>query len=350
MKRKLILFIGALFLVMTVSVGTFAYAYNIDSTRLAVAAAGGHIVTSEPTAEQPDWESLVPVAETDTEILLPNGQGDRTDIARQEPVEGKHWEKVSDLPSDDWYTYVYTFQAREYQRDLYDLTDRTEGFGTIRGVTVYFRFSGSDSEGGHIGYAKASIKTNGQIYSGTVESTVGQTFVNRAYQWTTNPETGEAWTWDEVDALQAGVALIGESQKYSAYCTQVFAEVEYLLAPITEGDVPAGDLFVITPHIEYTGDLLVNVYLTNAGDLIKAYQHLNIKLYVEDSLEAGEEPSYQVLSLENGVALFNIEGGTASGYTIEVTGGSYSFFSGYTDQWGEGWSITPEIYCEVDQR
>jgi len=95
---------------------------------------------------------------------------------------------------------------------------------------------------------------------------------------------------------------------------------------------------------------LVKVYLTNTGALNKAYQYLNMKLYVDGSLEANKTPDYLILSMENGVALFNIEGESAESYTVEIIGGSYRLISGDYTEWGEGWSIIPEFYCEVTQR
>ncbi len=88
----------------------------------------------------------------------------------------------------------------------------------------------------------------------------------------------------------------------------------------------------------------------NTADLLKAYQYVNMKVYMENSLEAEKTPNYQILSLETGVALFNIEGGSAESYTIKITGGSYRLVSDEPSEWGEGWTITPELYCEVTQR
>ena len=75
-----------------------------------------------------------------------------------------------------------------------------------------------------------------------------------------------------------------------------------------------------------------------------------MEIYVRNSLEAAKRPRYQMLSIENGVATFNIQGGSAEKYTVEVWGGSYRLISGEPDDWGEGWSVTPEFYCEVTQR
>ncbi|GAH63972.1 unnamed protein product, partial [marine sediment metagenome] len=94
----------------------------------------------------------------------------------------------------------------------------------------------------------------------------------------------------------------------------------------------------------------VKIYLTNTAELLKAYQYLNMKVYVGHSLEAEKTPDYQILSIETGVVLFNIEGGSEESYTVEVSGGSYRLISGDPYEWGEGYSITPEFYCEVAQR
>jgi len=37
-------------------------------------------------------------------------------------------------------------------------------------------------------------------------------------------------------------------------------------------------------------------------------------------------------------------------YFRYAAGGSYSLVSDDPDEWGAGWSITPEFYCEVSQR
>jgi hypothetical protein len=76
----------------------------------------------------------------------------------------------------------------------------------------------------------------------------------------------------------------------------------------TCGDVPTGNLTIITPDFAYSGDLMVGVYLTNTGSLIKAYQHLNMKVYMSGSAQAEETPDYQVITLQNGQANFSLEG------------------------------------------
>ena len=76
----------------------------------------------------------------------------------------------------------------------------------------------------------------------------------------------------------------------------------------TCGEVPADDLFEITPNPAYTGDLLADVHLANVGSLIKAYQYLNMKVYIEGSVSANETPNYQLLTLQNGQTTFSLLG------------------------------------------
>jgi len=128
------------------------------------------------------------------------------------------------------------------------------------------------------------------------------------------------------------------------------APASWNVVGFTKGAIGAGSLFDIKPSPDYNGDLLVKIYLTNTAELLKAYQYLNMKVYMANSLEAEKTPDYQVLSIETGVVLFNIEGGSAEVYTVEITGGSYRLISDDPEEWEAGWNIVPEFYCEVGQR
>ena len=347
MKREFYLIL-ALVLALVISGGTYAYTYTLATASISPEAAVGDFATSDATATQPDWESLMPDdGEFGSEILRPNAAGDDTNIQDQHPDEGEHWDKVADVEPDDSETYVYT-TSKKYERDLYQLEELGEDSVTIDGITVYFRFTGANGEDPAPASARAVIKIGDNVYQGNEETS--STFVTKSDQWTTNPDTGEAWTWEEIDGLQAGVELKKGKDGDVAVCTQVYVAVDYEIPPITEGEVPAGELFTVTPHPDYPGDVLVKVYLTNTGNLTKAYKYINMKLYVEDSFEAGKTPDYQLLTMENGGVIFNIEGGIAASYTVEVVGGSYRLISDDPNEWGGGWSITPEFYCEVSQR
>ena len=154
----------------------------------------------------------------------------------------------STVRSADWITTGFTNQnapadfcivnieesqsSTLYDRDLYNL-DNTNESGNINKVTVYFCFAGD--AGGGTGYARAAIKTNGTVYTGNLQSQAGQTFTTSSYEWSLNPYTGLPWTWNEIDALQAGVELKG-SVGVTGYCTQVYVNVEYGLSADIERD------------------------------------------------------------------------------------------------------------------
>jgi len=260
---------------------------------------------------------------------------------------------VDDMPADDGKTYLSSTFFNQYRTDLYKLADHKsfeEGVvKEIKSVSVFFRFAGSTDGGDHEGYAKPVIKIYGNVYEGKEEIQTGGNFTTRSYEWKGNPATAKRWTWDEVNSLQAGISLKVDKVHWPASVTQVYVAVNYE-KKVTQSEVPLGNLFHITLHPEYTGDHSVKIYLTNTAELIKAYTYLNMELYVAKSVEAQKPPTIRVLSLENGVASFNIEGGTARKYTVEVWGGAYRLVSSDLTEWGAGWSVVPELYCEVSQR
>ncbi len=347
MKAKFYLII-ALVLALTVSGGIYAYTWPTATATINITEPTGDIATWEPAPVQPGWNSILPQPFVATEILRPNAAGDETNISYQYPTAGEHWDKVDDVTPDDWETYVYS--AGSYKRDLYNLP-APSGSGTIYKITVYFRFSGDRYENrNYTGYAKAAVKTYGMVYEGGEYSRARQSFVTESQEWTTNPSTGQAWTWDEIDALQVGVSLKGQTESRFAYCTRVYVAVDYEGQPGTEGEVPRGDLFIITPHPQYTDDLLVKVYLTNTGALSKAYQYLNMQLKLESSVEESVGDGFRLLTLQNGEVAFSLQCGELASYELALQGGSYSLISADPSQWEAGWSITPEFYCEVSQR
>ena len=56
-----------------------------------------------------------------------------------------------------------------------------------------------------------------------------------------------------------------------------------------------------------------------------------------------------LLRASNGavINLVDIDGGS---YTLSVTGGSYQLLSRDVSEWEDGWTVSPELYCEVEQR
>jgi RHS repeat-associated protein len=159
-----------------------------------------------------------------TEILTPNAAGDETGISSQYPTSGSHFEKVDDTPGspDDNSTYVKSTNS-SYQRDFYNLTNHT-GSGIINYIEIKYRFA--SSSGSYTAYLKPTIKTGGMVYEGTEVTRQSTSYIDGSYRWTVNPNTGSAWTWAELDSLQAGISL-HKGTSGEARCTQVYIKVNY---------------------------------------------------------------------------------------------------------------------------
>lgn len=134
---------------------------------------------------------------------------------------------------------------------------------------------------------------------------------------------------------------------------EIVAEAE-LTAPTVFGRFtgiwPTGTLFTITPDPNYQGDLVIKVYLVNAGQLIRYYHHCNMALEFQDDDDdiADEQGIFQVLNLQNAAVEFDWANDTGdSPYKVELTGGSFRLH-----HWKAltGGSTTPQIWCEVTQR
>ena len=113
---------------------------------------------------------------------------------------------------------------------------------------------------------------------------------------------------------------------------------------------PTATLFNVSPHGDYTGDLIVHVYLTNAGELIRRYHHCNLKMELHDANgdNISDQQEYQVLNLNNADVVFewSYNAGDVRPFRVDLEGGSYRLH-----RWKAiGGSVQPEIFCEVTQR
>ena len=435
-----------------------------DATKIAdsdnVTAAGG-------------WADLDVDVASGTKTLRPNANGDLVEF---EDLIGAptHWEAVAEVVADDATTHVGSDVAG--RTDLFQLTD--SGLATvtpINSITVYERVR---REGRGDDDWQIVIKSGTTYAYSPTFVKEGTGWADRSYQWTTDPNTGEAWTVAAVDALQAGAYVVT-----GVDVTQVYVEVDYDDIYYTKGWITSINLLSIESvvsidsfdynasaipsgtglkvqfsqdntnwynsagtldgwdtlsqgtnnidlsglswsgpnfyyHMEFTSDGIDTPILDeisvnfstyySSGDLISsaydtgydlAWYWQNIYFTVDEpsgtdikfqirtaSTEAGLSSAtwygptgttdfYQI----SGAAINSVHDGdrwiqyrayftgngsstptlsevsiTYSGqtvaFTIEVTGGGYALVSDNTSEWGNGWTVTPELYCEVTQR
>ncbi len=344
LNKKFFLIIAAALII--ISSGIYVYTYTTATGTIGTPTPTGDIATVNATASQPGWNDVLTTASEDI-IYRPVGAGDETDIKSQYPASGEHWGKVDETTADDDSTYVYT-PSFGWEEDLYNTanhTTQTAG-GDINYVEVFMvsRTSGNITQDS----AYVHIKTNGFEYNGLSEN-LTTSYAEYPNSWSDNPQSGNPWTWNEIDNLQIGIGMREGGVAIDSLCTQVYTSVNFD-APELNGNTPTGDLFEITVNDDYDGNLQVRVYLTNTNDLLKAYDNLSMYLYLESSEEAGKTPSYQLMNLQNGIAIFNLVGISGGSYTLSVTGGTYQLFSREISEWEAGWTVTPELYCEAEQR
>ena len=155
------------------------------------------------------------------ETLRPNEAGSNTNLDYQEPSSGEHWDKVDEESPDDVTTYIGNVggSVGVYQLDTYAIADHSIGSGTINSVRVYC-YCTTDTSGRH---GKVAIRTHSTNYEDVAQVLAYYpTWGYISKQWTVNPNTGSAWTWAEVDALEAGLSI-----ELRGNCTQVYVEVDY---------------------------------------------------------------------------------------------------------------------------
>jgi hypothetical protein len=120
----------------------------------------------------------------------------------------------------------YTTPIGAPKMDTYQIPNLGQVFGTINGVTVYARTSANGT--GSNMKMQITCRTNSTDYFGTLTTMTGNDgYHDYSETWTTNPYTGQAWKWEEIDALQIGISLFGDGIDKRAQCTQLYAEISY---------------------------------------------------------------------------------------------------------------------------
>lgn len=152
------------------------------------------------------------------EILRPNTPGDYTNINRQWPDEGEHWDKV--VVADGGDTRVFTMSTPQ-QKDAYNLTPSAIPVGsTINSVKVYGTFLG--------GYYQPFLRLGTDETAGT--KIEGAADYETHYETLSRPGGG-VWSVADLADLQVVIGL----HRNSTYChfDQVYVEVDYTPPPPT---------------------------------------------------------------------------------------------------------------------
>jgi len=177
-----------------------------------------------------------------TEILRPDAAGTHCGIPGEIGCSAcpDHFDCVYETTCDGVTTHVRNTTGI-LALDTYALPNSGVGAGVITSVKIYICVAAS-GEGCTI---RPAILTNGVLHYGDgvdPNGDVGASVFNSyPYTWSDNPETGNPWTWDEIDALEAGCEITGSGAPgwKTAMCSQVYIEVDYTLPVVGGTPVPA---------------------------------------------------------------------------------------------------------------
>jgi len=125
-----------------------------------------------------------------------------------------NWTCVSEVTADEAGTFVQG-AGGSFLRDTYATQNSSVGSGTIDSVVFHARCFGSEATN----QAQITFKTWFITWVGPTIS-LTPTWTTYSLNVVTNPFTGTAWSWSEIDALEIGISI-----KKSGKCTQVWAEV-----------------------------------------------------------------------------------------------------------------------------
>ena len=161
----------------------------------------------------------------DVLTLRPNSDGTYQEVYyREGDSTSRPYYPSVDVVPDGFTTCIYT-KVPGLFRDTYGLPNHTTEYGPINKVTHY---ACGRATGATYSLWEGMIYTNSSpYYWGGYSAT---SFLTYSHIYTNNPQTGSAWTWDEIDALQIGCRLTHTYQSnthYKAWLTQTYVEVDY---------------------------------------------------------------------------------------------------------------------------
>lgn len=148
--------------------------------------------------------------------LRPTSMGHEKNL-NATPDTRNNWDCVDEVNLDTS-DYVY-IEDSNMGLDLYGLSTAT--VGNITSVTVYGKVKHVGS-----GVGQLYIRTHNSNYSGDAH-VLSSNWGLISKTWSTNPNTGLAWTQTEIDNLEAGIKLVSTDDGDSALCSQLYVIVTH---------------------------------------------------------------------------------------------------------------------------
>ena len=162
--------------------------------------------------------------------LRPNANGSSTQLERYPADFSANYQCVDEESYNDS-DYV-KLNGISWKNDTYEIQNHTGETGSIHFLKVNARCAriGSAETANTSSYAKITINSGGNYYYSRIfkpprSNTSPGNFTNYSHIWTFNPETGNTWTWSDIDNLETGISFIGNQG--TSRCSQLYVEVNY---------------------------------------------------------------------------------------------------------------------------
>jgi len=205
------------------------------------------------------------IDDSGNKTLRPNGNG-----------QFKNWTgsfmNWDDITPDGDNSYVYTTRPNVTQTSQLQPPGVAPVWDRVKKVTVVFVARRTEPTGDE--QMAPVIVVGGTAYNGTLV-TPSESYVEYRNEWTTNPATGQAWTWSEINTLEAGVTSFqaGETWDGQLRVTQLYVLAESHLGWLTVTySMPLGTEFGVS------GDL----HLFRIGFVVDDIGTSPLQLYVTD--------------------------------------------------------------------
>jgi hypothetical protein len=152
--------------------------------------------------------------------IRPNGSGPSSGNGNSGC--SSNWQCVDEVTSDGNTSYVYGGIYYTWTTDTYTATDPSVT-GTIDSLKIYARATQVTGDPGDR-HMRTVVRTAGTNYFSPIFDLAGvTTYTVYSMTYATNPNTGSAWTWANINSIHLGVSIYDDD----VYVTQIWADVFY---------------------------------------------------------------------------------------------------------------------------
>ncbi len=191
------------------------------------------------------------------EVLRPSAAGDTTEHTAS---TGDNYTCVDEIVAND-VDYVYNDSNPSALRtDIYNFPAHW-GAGTISKITVVARAKNTST----VGALYFSIKSGVTLYEDATPNSLTSSWAFFTKDFTINPVTSAAWTWADIDALQAGIRTTSGGGGEITSCSQFYVLVYANQIPYPTNAVASASIKFNNNEYVAMGDCLTKLNASGNG-------------------------------------------------------------------------------------